>query len=266
MSTIPPRGFVNTGNICYFSALVQCLLSSAFFVRYVSVREECRDLLFDNFFEDIQRRGKWDEYFTTRLLETMPGGKLPNQSSSEYLLLLIERMHMDPLFEYVHLVRSTCISCGHISETTDKSTLLLLTNNMLEFFEHSETIEGVSCDKCHNKDGIKQDRFLRSIPPLIAVSLNKYFEKTQFYYPPYFKIDVPSGRTFEGHKSPEENNVIEYTLVATLDHSGVLGGGHYVARVKRQHATFLISDSTIIEIPELNCVDSSYMLFYERKQ
>jgi ubiquitin C-terminal hydrolase len=183
MSTIPPIGFTNSGSICYFSALIQCLLSSTFFVRYV--KEECKgDLLFDNFFEELQRRGKFDEYFTTRLLETMPGGKLPNQSSSEYLLLLIERMHMDALFQYAHLVRNTCISCGNISESTDKATLLLLTNNMLEFFEHSETIEGVSCDRCHNKDGIKQDRFLRSIPPVIVVSLNKYFEKTQFYYPP----------------------------------------------------------------------------------
>jgi ubiquitin C-terminal hydrolase len=269
MVAIPPLGFANFNSICYFNALMQCLLSSQIFQRCA---KESGDLLFNNFFDNI-KEGKWDNFFTTRFLESIPGGNLPNQSSSEYLLLLIEALKIDQLFEYQHLVRRTCLGCGVISEVMDKSTDLLLHNNMTEFFEYSEVINGVACDKCcltkEQRVDIKQERLLRSIPPLIVISLNKYFEKTKFYYPPYFKIDVPSGRASEQHKMTEETNVIEYTLVATLDHFGSLGGGHYVSRVLRtdqdgQKKGFLINDSST-QPSELNCVDNSYMLFYERK-
>jgi ubiquitin C-terminal hydrolase len=262
---IPPLGFTNTGSICYFNALMQCLLSSKFFQR--SARDS-GDLLFQQFFESL-KNNKWDNYFTTKFLESMPGGRQPNQSSSEYLLLVIEKLKIDPLFEYIHHVKRLCMSCGHVSETTDKSSDLLLNKNILEFFEHTENIDDVICDNCKTKVTIKQDRYLRSIPPLIVMSLNKYFGKTPFYYPAYFKIDIPTGKAYEGHKLPgEETSFVEYTLVATLDHIGGLGGGHYVSRILRSlpdgELSFSVNDSETAQIQGLDCVDNSYMIFYEK--
>ena len=272
--SIPPVGFSNINSICYFNALIQCLLSSHFFRSYAI---DSGNLLINDFFNNLNQ-GKWDNFFTTRFLESMPGENKSNQSSSEYFLQLIEKLKMDKLFEYHHLAKRTCQVCGSISEDMDKTTNLLLNNNIMELFEYSEIINDVICNKCKQRVDMKQERNLRSVSPVMVISLNKYFEKTKFYYPPYFKIDIPSGRVSEHRKTPEDTNTLEYTLIATLDHFGGLGGGHYVARVLRDGVfsaqgvaegknSFVINDSIVSLIggKELECVYNSYMLFYERK-
>ena len=241
-SDIPPNGFTNTGSICYFNSLMQALLSSKFFLN-----QSRPNLLFGNFLDNIYINHKWDEFFTTRVLESM-GGMNPNQSSSEYLLALIEFLHLDSLFEYTYTHTRTCLTCGDTSNLIDKSVASLVSENFVEFFSYSETIKDFYCEKCLKKVETKRDRILSSASPLIVISLNKYGGNKEITYPPIFKISD-----------------ITYNLVSTVEHVGGLNGGHYFARVFRNGEVYLIDDSNVSKLPDMRCVIETYLLFYERQ-
>eukprot|EP01062_Namystynia_karyoxenos_P028235 TRINITY_DN21429_c0_g3_i1.p1 TRINITY_DN21429_c0_g3~~TRINITY_DN21429_c0_g3_i1.p1 ORF type:complete len:761 (+),score=236.49 TRINITY_DN21429_c0_g3_i1:98-2284(+) len=57
-----------------------------------------------------------------------------------------------------------------------------------------------------------------------------------------------------------------YKLFAVVEHWGSIGGGHYVARVRKEHDWFQCNDSYITSCSGLSgCAESAYMLFYERR-
>ena len=58
---------------------------------------------------------------------------------------------------------------------------------------------------------------------------------------------------------------IEYKLIGTVDHFGVLGGGHYISRVQRKNGKFLIDDYNVSKLDDdIKPISETYMAFYER--
>lgn len=240
---IPPIGFHNTGSICYFNSLIQCLLSSKNFLDFILNDKE--DPMFTEFLKSIVN-DSWDMVFTTRVLQkhNIVQG---NQSSSEYFILLIDLLKLENIFECHHIIRSTCKNCGHQKEIKDISYCTLINEDVREFFKYDDTVDNVNCDNCKVKSSQLRTRLINGIPPIIVFSFNKYFGKKMINYPPYFS-----------------NKDVEYRLIGTVEHFGVLGAGHYISRINRNGKYYIANDSRVSEIPDMNPLSETYMTFYER--
>ena len=243
---IPQLGFQNTGSICYFNSLVQCLLSSKNFLQFILHHENDYNL-FRPFLKHIAE-DKWDQIFTTRLLHHCNMVN-PNQSSSEYFIHLIDLLKLERLFEYSHIIKTICDTCHTEIQKKDVSCSLLINDNFDEFFEFDEKIDNFNCEKCKIKTSVKQYKTIETISDVVVVCLNKYFGKKMISYPPSF--------TFTSDR---------YRLVGTIEHIGELQGGHYVSRCSRNEKTILVDDSRVMEISDNNItpVVETYMVFYEK--
>lgn len=251
---IPPLGFKNTGAICYFNSLIQCILSSTNFLRFILT--ENRDPNFLSFFQNICN-DLWNTNFTTELLHATGNGNFqPNQSSSEYFLLIMDALKWDRLFECKYKLAKQCKSCGYQNESTDISYNVLIDNTIDEFVQTECELENLLCDGCKVKTTYSQKQKIYSLPPVVVMSLNKYFGKKLIYYPPTLSLGE-----------------IKYVLVGTIEHFGELNGGHYVARARRFDndvpCYYIIDDSNVIPINEetfYKPMPETYMIFYERVQ
>lgn len=240
---IPPLGFTNTGGVCYFNALLQCLLSSKNFLRF---------LLFDKPHELLKQfcsfitENKWDSIFSTRLLQSFNMVEA-NQSCSEYFTFLVDILGLEPIFQYHYKDIIKCKNCGNTKEKSDKSINVLISEDFMEFFQFFEEIDGYNCDYCKIKTSVEKKKIIQGLPPIIAMSFNKYFGKKMIEYPPNFKIGS-----------------VEYILIGCVEHSGHLGGGHYVCRTLRNEKCYIINDNTVNSIEDLRPIQETYMVFYER--
>lgn len=59
-----------------------------------------------------------------------------------------------------------------------------------------------------------------------------------------------------------ENDHVHYKLVATVEHTGSLQGGHYWARCFRHGKYFMCNDTNVSQIENLEPTVNTYMLFY----
>jgi ubiquitin C-terminal hydrolase len=243
-SIIPQLGFRNTGAICYFNSLIQCLLSSNNFIKFII--NDNKNEMFMEFFKNI-KNDMWDSLFTTKLLQKYNIVN-SNQSSSEYFILLVDLLKFENIFETKHKIVSICKNCDKTKESFDTSYITLIDNDVREFFNYEEEIENYNCEFCKTKSNINRIRVLNGIPPIVVLYFNKYFMKKNINYP-------------ESFRSTE----IEYKLIGTVEHFGVLGGGHYISRVNRKSGTFLIDDYNVSKLNEyIKPVAETYMAFYER--
>jgi ubiquitin C-terminal hydrolase len=240
---IPPLGFLNTGGVCYFNALLQCLLSSKNFLRFL-LFDKPHNLLkqFCTFIVD----NKWDSVFSTRLLQSFNMVEA-NQSCSEYFTFLVDILGLEPIFEYHYKDIYKCKTCGNSKESKDKSINTVISENFIEFFHFFEEIENYNCDYCKNKTIVEKKKIIQALPPIVAISFNKYFGKKLIEYPPNFKIGN-----------------VEYILIGCVEHSGHLGGGHYICRVLRNGKYYIINDDKVNSIEDLIPISETYMVFYER--
>lgn len=243
---IPTIGFQNTGSICYFNSLIQCLLSSEHFIRFVSNHP-----LFNDFFRHIME-DQWNATFTTSLLHSI-GNFQPNQSSSEYFLYLLDYLKWEDLFECKHVIQTVCMACQHKKEKQDVSYNPFIESSFSEFIQYECTLENVLCDGCKQKTNFSKKQVLHKISNLIVLSLNKYFMKKLIEYPSVIQV----------------GNNVKYRLIGTIEHLGVLGGGHYIARVRRGDEFYIVDDMRVTQINEetfTKCVAETYMIFYERME
>lgn len=240
---IPPLGFNNTGAICYFNSLLQCLLSSKNFLRFILFEKPIP--IFTEFFKNIIN-DKWDTVFTTRVLQNY-NIMASNQSSSEYFIFLVDFLKLEDIFECQYKLVSECKGCGFKKELKDITYNILVDNDFSEFFNYREELHGVLCDNCKAKCNMDRRRIIHSLPAIIAISFNKYFGKKEVSYPTRFKISD-----------------IEYKLIGSIEHYGVLGAGHYISRFHRNDENYLGDDSRVYGIPSISPTNDTYMVFYER--
>jgi ubiquitin C-terminal hydrolase len=248
---IPALGFQNTGAICYFNSLLQCILSSTNFLRFIL--SDNHDPRFLSFFQNICN-DLWNARFTTELLQSI-GTFQPNQSSSEYFLMIMDALKWERLFECRHQQTKECKSCGHKNSSTDISYNVLINESLEEFMKTECQLDNVMCDGCKTKTTYVQQQQIHSLSPVIVLSLNKYFGKKLIQYPPMIQF---------GDKAT-------YVLIGTIEHFGGLSGGHYISRVRRLEdgavAYYIIDDTKVIPITEetfFKSVPETYMVFYER--
>lgn len=242
---IPPIGFQNTGAICYFNSLMQCLLSCPLFIKYMIDKhhplfiEFCNDILND----------KWNVLFTTKLLHSLQHFQ-PNQSSSEYFVMMVDSFSLEKIFECQYKITTVCKECSHTKQKIDTTYNILLNDSFSEFIQTGCDLSSVLCDGCKQKTTLSEHRKIRAVSNVIAISLNKYFLKKVIEYPTHLTLES-----------------FQYRLKGTVEHHGVLGGGHYICRVARGDAYYLIDDKNVNSITKEQfekCLPETYMLFYEQ--
>lgn len=254
---IPPIGFKNTGAICYFNALIQCLLSSTRFIEFSLTLDEKnhKNTVFIDFFRHIVN-DMWNVMFTTKLLIELNGFN-PNQSSSEYFIKIVDELMLEKLFECKYQIRMKCMKCGFEKVTTDVTYNVLVDKSFDELFHTESQLENVLCDGCKQKTLYSEERRLNDVSNMIVVSFNKYFGKHLISYPTSFKM-----------------NEHLYEMTGTVEHFGVLNAGHYVARTTRLDADenrdkhYIFDDERVVEIDEdtfSKSMQETYMIFYQKK-
>jgi ubiquitin C-terminal hydrolase len=277
------NGFQNTGSICYFNALVQCLLSSKNFIEFVKNNKE-KNVFTKLFFEFLEREHK-DVMFTTKLLQeilknyTNKDIFYGQQSSSEFMIKLIDLMGVEKLFEIEYCVETTCLSCKNVSKKKDvnifHNIFFINTTNILENISYSkEDVDSYFCDTCTKDDKkirtkAEIERFLTKIPNIICIIfINKY---TGQINPLKYcdKFGITKINSNEKEKNDEDKEDI-YNLFSTIEHIGSLNGGHYFARIKRNILDnsdnyFLANDISINKIDKIDISNISYIIFYENK-
>jgi uncharacterized UBP type Zn finger protein len=241
---IPNLGFVNTGAICYFNSLVQSLLSCDSFLGFIC--KEKQDSIFYLFFKFIAVEKQWDSFFTSKLLHTI-GGFEPNQSASEYFLKVCDFFKLDDLFKTNTETTTKCKNCGKENKIMDISVYTIIDNDLKEFCETVREVEGFNCDGCNQKVSVVITSQIKQISPIMVFTFNKYFEKKNIHYSKGFEIDNK-----------------KYRLLATIEHHGVLQGGHYFCRVFRNNEWLQIDDNNVSKLEDIQPTENTYMVFYER--
>lgn len=88
---------------------------------------------------------------------------------------------------------------------------------------------------------------LTKVSPVMIILFNKYQGKYLFPYPDKFTIGKETKFT--------------YQVVAQIEHSGGMEGGHYWAIASRKNGTFTLNDSSASP-GSLSPTESSYLVFY----
>jgi ubiquitin C-terminal hydrolase len=251
---IPAIVFHNSGAICYFNSLIQCLLSSPFFLRFTFETENKTDSIknehekpFTAFFMNILS-DQWNMLFTTSLLQHLRNFQ-PNQSSSEYFILMADSLGWEKLFECQYKLTTRCNECGFTKEKIDVSYNVLV-NQFDEFVQTASSLENVVCDGCKNRTTLTEQRKISAVSDMIVISLNKYFMKNIIPYPIQFTLGA-----------------FTFRLKGSIEHFGILGGGHYTCRVERQDGYYGIDDSRVVSIDKETFekpMSETYMVFYDR--
>lgn len=153
-------------------------------------------------------------------------------------------------------------------------------SNCLEKFTEQEALEGIVCPKCHEDTNLKRSFMLWRLPPVLIVQLKRFqFDRTarkklnQRIDFPMDDLDLASyvSKTrFDVNDNSSSKICTSYDLCGVIHHVGALGGGHYVATIREDHASdkwHCFNDNVVSEITDISEVSapSAYVLFYVRK-
>jgi hypothetical protein len=124
---------------------------------------------------------------------------------------------------------------------------------------HSSVVEDYKCEVCsgsgENTGQVFRVYNMTRAPPILQVLLPQFSGHTKYYYPPAFCFDSNRGTR------------LMYRLVAQVEHSGDMRGGHYWARALRADAQgdvrpVMLDDNSVSRSGPLAPNAAAYILFY----
>lgn len=186
-------------------------------------------------------------------------------SASEGFIKLFDKICCTPafhMFNVRYLMKIICPNCNQMAlEKRDHGCHIELFDNRINLqneddftkyiHAHESELDEYKCEKCNTKfKKISRIEKLRMLREGVVILFNKYYKKINRWYPAEFKL-------------PKGNNLyLRYELVATVEHSGGLGGGHYWARCRRNGKWYNFNDTSVREIPCVVPTPNTYMVFY----
>lgn len=289
-------GLNNTGSICYFNALTQSLLSCSSIIKNVPLdgKDESSDLnktitgkMFLNAVRTALSSNQTDMgNISSKLLQGLMVdleiklgknnfGKM-QESASEGLILLLDAMEnpdskehlITKLFRHQYNVKLFCNKCQDIvSEREDTGIDINLffqdrIDKMTKPEEFAEAIyQHVSpidhnyiCPKCKSRVDGTRLHTLKYAPQIMVCKFMIYNDLGRKMN--YFPLEMK----FPGTK----DLALSYKLVAQIEHSGGLNGGHYWCRALRGDGKIYNLNDTGVSPVAFSSSSGTYMLFYQQ--
>uniref|UniRef100_H2ZLN3 ubiquitinyl hydrolase 1 n=1 Tax=Ciona savignyi TaxID=51511 RepID=H2ZLN3_CIOSA len=130
------------------------------------------------------------------------------------------------------------------------------------------------CGKCKTMQLAKKKLDIWRLPPTLIIHLKRFQFVNGRWIKSHKVVDFPK-TDFDPSsfmtKRDEENLDVEAQEITTSCHSGILGGGHYIAYAKNKvnNKWYCYNDSSCKEVRNVSAdninVDTAYTLFYERQ-
>jgi len=151
----------------------------------------------------------------------------------------------------------------------------IITNleDCLKFFCELEEVDDYNCENCKTKTIALKKMSIFQLPPKLIIQLKRFNSKNRNSRSRGGKIDELIKFPLTNLDMSFTQNEIKpltdkFNLYATVNHSGGLNGGHYVANCKNliDGNWYHFNDSSISYVnDEKNIIDdSAYVLFYEK--
>lgn len=273
-------GLNNTGVICWFNSLMQALMSCSAVNRFlidnksvfannqfISEYIATLEIVLDESNKSSVNFAARSAYLFGAFLDMARGqSRLQQFASNQQCGHEAFTMFMDvigngisSLFETTYQYFIVCESCRKISSKThDKSLIIHLFDPSFkpttaeEFAKyvrhHPSEHDEFECVCGHKMNDFKRIEVLYNVSSVLVFALNKFHEKKMVWFPKEFTIP---GRGCE----------LRYRLVAQIQHSGGMHGGHYWATSLRRGKTMTTNDTSVYP-EQLDPRPESYLLFY----
>jgi ubiquitin C-terminal hydrolase len=292
-----PFGLINIGAVCWFNSLIQIICSIPAFTQTLIAQQDkysSEHILSKAFLKliDIELINKDENIqvanYSLDLLRALlimlkkykPHSLLSfgQQDSEEGYTLFLEMMTVNPainnpsdliylLFNNRYLMQIQCPNCKKIvSEQKNLSLKIdmfydintpIVTEDAFKSYilSHVSEIDSYTCEQCNVKSvRVQRGERLRMLREVICVLFNKYTPANHqhvYYYPERLSFE-----------STGPDNILNYSLIGTIEHSGNRHGGHYWARAKRQDKFYCFNDSQVLPIDNMAPTANTTMVFY----
>ena len=273
-------GFNNTGVICWFNSLLQCLLSSHYFVKIIMLTHSDNLIIksLQDLIKSINERPQ-EVHNSSIILKSLlvilkdkdsnrfREFAMGQQSASEGFTLLLDYIDNNSLSAlFTHRYEERVVWEKNLNKIESK---IIGNNNQFMIFDENELKKSGLSEyikyhehpldeyKSENPDTDPETKFkrlyvLRYLPKVVVMLLNRYYKRNRdISLPEEFKI--PSCQ-FDGF--------MLYKKIAEIDHMGSLNGGHYISKIIRNNKAYMCNDSTYVPY-RLETTSNTYMTFYE---
>ena len=271
----------DTGISCHFNAVTQALLSCTGFVETMRIH---LDKYSDNaivyeflklidgdettrtarpIFEELKKLTQTRDDKINKLY-----GK-SHECADETLKLILESIgdSMIDRFKIKYKTQVVCPNCDHRTNPTyDVRSYFQITGrekdliNNKKFQEHLlrqvTEVSDYTCEKCHITSDCRMEHYLHLTSEIFVVVMHKH--SSMYGGVGKKNLFFPMGLKFPGFP---KGTVVQYELVAQVDHTGHDTAGHYTATCRRGPDTWRLNDSSI-ERGTLSPLPTTYLLFY----
>lgn len=166
-----------------------------------------------------------------------------------------------------------------LSLTDSNGNVFKTLDQCLARFCEPEEVENYKCDKCKTECKALKKMSIFQLPPKLIIQLKRFNSRTQNSQNMFLRmiggkindrIDFPiENLTFQTTQNTIKPLNDKYNLYATVNHSGGLNGGHYVAHCKNllDKNWYNFNDSTVSYVNDISDIvdGSAYILFYEKE-
>jgi len=163
----------------------------------------------------------------------------------------------------------TCSHCSYVSNVWDPFWDLSVplpsgarnVEDCLEEFRKEETLDGSEkpkCERCKERRRMKKKFDVEKAPRVLAIHLKRFGDSLG-----YSRSKITRNIDFKQNFHLGSRS---YELKAVCNHSGGVGGGHYIAYGKTDGGWYEYNDSHVSKISESHLVSpNAYLLFYTAK-
>ena len=294
----PPFPLENATGICHLNSILQCLCCCPAFTKQVlgnqdyMTRSRTGSAILSFVLHYIHRPLKFTvsiqqfssiimENFVKDLRHHRPESTFGNgqESFTDGLPLLLEMVAAvdpngrSPISDILtHRYRSevTCLNCGAKFTSVDESLPtfdMFYIDNLRErpttpetfsdaMLQYANPIEDFTCEKCGTKgDGVVRNTLIRA-PEIIMCVFNIYNttirrENRNYYFPE--RLEFPSSKS---------DGVLNYRVVAQVEHVGTMTSGHYTTRGLHHGVVYNFNDSQRPTTSTFEPTKDTYIVLY----